>query len=156
MNRRTRSALHVVCRPSTRSRRSSLSGLLVEYTLYSEVANPPTRLEGRFAAIPWQIRRPRPRGRIDSLTYQPKDHARQNQAHSREREIPGPTRSRRSADTLRSRACRSSARPFALCDGNDKPVCPLASLASSSLHEISQIPVREPPEMEPASLIGSA
>ncbi len=25
---------------------------------------------------------------VDSLTYQPKDHARQNQAHSREREIP--------------------------------------------------------------------
>src|ERR1051325_489010 len=34
------------------------------------------------------IRRPRPRSGIDSLTYQPKDHARQNQAHSREREIP--------------------------------------------------------------------
>ncbi len=29
------------------------------------------------------IRRPRPRSGIDSLTYQPKDHARQNQAHSR-------------------------------------------------------------------------
>src|ERR1051325_3602224 len=34
------------------------------------------------------IRRPRPRSGIDSLTYQPKDHVRQNQAHSREREIP--------------------------------------------------------------------